>query len=263
MHWGGLLRSDPWRVAHRLGAHAHPDINLALGAGIKGAADLGQFLPPRFDQGSTETCWAHSLAAAIYCARAAKLEPLPWVPSPCEIASLGYADVRAQAFPSGPLPELVDTGAQLQDGADAVARWGICPMGQPVEGRWSDVPSTSPFPEPNPQQIETARPLGGEYSIPVDSNAPTLCAASLDADIPVWLGTLVGPVFQALAPDDIGQPEPSGPNTGGHAMYLSAYRSAGPALQFRCENSWGSWGSRWVSEAFIRACWELWPCAIS
>lgn len=264
----GLKRSSPHKIAHRLGAS-----HLGLTGTPKGSADLAPFLAPRKDQGGTETCHAHSLSSSLYAAFAAAGKKLPFDPSPLLIASTTYSDLRAAAFPSGDLPVLQDTGAELQDDANAVKQWGIAPMGAPVEGRYSDVPNDEPgvpFPEPDVSQLQIAgsRLIGGEYSIAVDSAAPETCALALDAGIPVWLGTLVDMAFQRLGPNDIAQPaNASDPTAGGHAMYLSAYRTSNGKLEFRVENSWGSgWalaGAVWVSEAWITSCWDLWPCAVA
>ena len=265
----GLLPSHPARSAHRLAASLHPGIAAALKAGLTGAADLSPYLPPRLDQGATSTCHAHSLAAGLYCAHRGAL----FVPSPFLIAATTYADVRAAATPTGqPLPVLQDVGAELQDDATAVQRWGVCPMGPPVEGRYSDCPSAQEpaFPEPVVAEIQAAAAhiVTGEYQIPVDSSAPETIAASLDAGIPVWVGGLVGSAYEGLGPNDIAQPTPSSDTTaGGHAQLLAGYRAAaGGALQFLVVNSWGrGWaldGTVWASSDWVEALWAAWPLAV-
>jgi hypothetical protein len=266
----GLHRSHAARSAHRLGAQL-----LGLSGTPRGSAQLTPC--PRMDQGATSTCHAHSAAGAIWSALSAAGRPIGWVPSPLLIASCTYADVRAAVIPAGqPLPTLQDTGAELQDDATAMARWGIAPMGALIAGRdgISDVPDDPPdgiFPEPSRAQVEIAGAdlVSGEYSIDVDTAAPVTCALALDKGIPVWVGTFVDTAFERLGPNDVAQP----PNTddangGGHALYLSGYRTASDGtLEFRVENSWGTgWadgGAVWASQAWLLACWTLFPMAVA
>ena len=268
----GLKRSRPERTSHRLGASLHPAIAAALKAGIRGNADLSQYLPARFDQGQTSTCHAHSMAAGIACALAAAGKPLLFVPSPLLIASTTYADVRARTVPIGqPLPVLSDDGAELQDDVDAVAKWGVGPIGSDIEGRHSDCPSVQEpsFPEPDVSalQVSAGHLLSGEYSIPVDSSAHEVVAASLDAGIPVWVGGLVGSAYENLGPNDIAQPTPdTDSSAGGHAQLIAAYRTTGAELQFLVVNSWGTgWalnGTVWASTAWVETLWSAYPMAV-
>lgn len=268
----GLQAPDPRKLARR--THA---ARLLAGATPNGAADLGAFLGPRYDQGQSGTCHAHSGVAAVTCARNAKQKGLPWVPSPLLLASLTYADVRAAAYPQGGLPALQDTGADLSDDAAALARWGIGPIQELVVGRFSDVPDDetgAAFPEPpdpktsNELVIAGENLIAGEYQIPVDQDAPNLAALSLDAAVPVWVGFYCDSAFEDAQSGTIVQPpDTEDTNGGGHAVYLSAYRTgAGGELEFRVENSWGpNWaadGTVWASSAWLRATWMLWPMAV-
>ena len=226
------------------------------------------------DQGASGTCHAHSAAGAIWTAYNAAGKSL-FVPSPRLIAACTYADVRAAANPTGNLPELLDTGADLSDDATALAHWGIAPIQAPTtDGRFSDVENDGNppvFPEPDIASLTVAGAslISREYSIPVDVNAPTLCAQALDAGIPIWLGFFVDSAFENLGPNDIAQaPNQSDPNGGGHAVYLSGYRTAADGtFEWRVENSWSAgWcdgGACWASDAWLRACWLLWPMAIA
>jgi hypothetical protein len=268
----GLKPSTRQKVQHRLGAHTHPQIAAALAAGPKGAADLTPC--QRMDQGQTGTCHAHSLSGAIWTSFNAAGKALAFIPSPRLIASCTYADVRSASIPAGaPLPPLTDDGAELQDDADAVKTWGIAPIQSPTsDGRFSDVENDPPdntFPEPDPTQMQIGGQdlITGEYAISVDSNAPNVVASSLDSGYPVWVGFLVDQAFEDLGASSIAQ-APIGSGLGGHAVYLSGYRTnALGKLEFRLENSWGSgWalnGSVWCSEAWLMACWDLWPCPVA
>ena len=262
----GLHRPDPAKLARRLHASFHP---LLASAGTpRGSAQL---VPcQRMDQGASGTCHAHSAAGATWVARNSLGRPLAFVPSPLLIASCTYADVQGPASGRGPLK---DTGADLSDDATALSTWGVAPMGPTVDGRFSDVPNDPPdnsFPEPDLLQLQVAGSdlISGEYQIPVDASAPTLCALALDANVPIWVGFFVDSAFENLGANDIGRAPIAGdPNGGGHAVYLSGYRtSATGAFEFRLENSWGTgWadgGAVWCSTAWLLATWMLWPMAV-
>jgi hypothetical protein len=270
----GLKPPTPGKSAHRMGAASHPLIGAALRGSLAGSADLSPQICPRMDQRQTETCFAHSAAALLGLQMAIAGKPLGWVPSPELIAQTTYADVRAAAHPSGDLPVLQDTGAELQDVATAMARWGVGPMGPIVDNSNSDVPDPTGygFPEADPNRLVVAGShlIGGEYSIDVDANAPAVVAAALDAKISIWCGGLVGAAYQAATenPTLVQQPTPASDTTGGgHAQGIVGYRTnADGALEFKVCNSWGaSWGSNgliWVSSAWVAACWMLWPFAV-
>lgn len=227
----------------------------------------------------TGTCHAHSGVAVTTCALNAKNRGLPFNPSPLLLASLTYADVRAATTPPGqPLQPLQDTGADLSDDATALATWGIGPIGALIPGRYSDVPDDYPgvpFPEPpepggpgSELVVAGSNLIAGEYQIPVDSDAPMLAATALDANIPLWVGFYCDSAFENLSPSGVaGAPNENDPRGGGHAGYISAYRTAANgSYEFRVENSWGSdWclnGACWASSAWLRACWTIWPFAV-
>lgn len=268
----GLRRSAIHKSAHRVGAEFHPAIAAELKAGLKAS---GQLTPcQRIDQANTECCHACSAAACCWVACNAAGKPI-FIPSQLLIASCTYADVRAAANPVGPLPPLQDTGSELADDAAALAKWGIAPMGPQQGGRFCDIPNDQTgvaFPEPDPGQLQVAGKdlIGGEYQIPADDNAPKLVAASIQAGIPVWLGTFVDTAFENLAATQVAQaPNEQDPSGGGHALYISGFRTASSGeFEFRVENSWGdSWcdnGACWASEAWLKAAWEIWPfCIVS
>jgi len=264
----GLLRCAPEKIAHRFHV-AHLLGALAL-ASPKGA---GMLVPgPLFDQGQTGTCHATSLPGACDCALRAAGETPPFVGSPRQLAGCTYSDVRAaKLVPGQPVPKLTDDGADLQDDATALAGWGLAPIQAPTsDGRYHDVENDPPdntFPEPDPTQLQKAFQVTGEYSIPVDANAPKLVALCLDAGVPVQVGFFCDMAFENMGPSDVaGVPNSNDPQGGGHAVYLYGYRtnSAGK-YEFRLRNSWGLWcdaGDCWVSEEWLLACWELFPVAV-
>lgn len=264
----GLHRPDPAKLARRLHASLHPKLG-AL-AVPSGSASLTPC--PRLDQGQTGTCHAHSAAGAIWTERNAAGKPLGFIPSPRLIAALTYATVQG---PADQRQALQDTGADLNDDAAALRTYGIAPMQGPTsDGRNSDVENDPPdnsFPEPDASRIVVAGAdlITGEYQIPVDSDAPRLCALALDAGIPIWVGFFCDRAFENLGQNDVAQaPNQSDPNGGGHAVFLSGYRTnqAGE-LEYLLINSWSnSWcadGTCWTSSAWLLACWSLFPMAIS
>jgi hypothetical protein len=267
----GLHRSTPARIAHRLGGHTHPKIAAALAAGPRGSANLTTC--QRLDQGNSSTCHAHSAAAAIWTSFNAAGKPLSFVPSPLVIASTTYADLRAKATAVPPFPKLTDDGAQLQDDADAIAMWGLAPVSAPTkDGRFSDVENYTDgaFPEPDTSTLQVAGEslADGEYQIAVDASAHNVVAASLDVGIAVWLGVFVDSAFEQLGPNDIAQPaNASDPSGGGHALFLSGYRTAQDgSFEFLIVNSWGyGWannGTVWASTRWLLSCWDLWPMSV-
>jgi hypothetical protein len=273
----GLKRSTPSKIAHRLGAHQHPAIGMALSAGPRGSAELTPCA--RLDQGRSSTCHAHAAAAACWTAFNAAGKPLPWVPSPLLIASTTYADLRSATNPVGPLPALIDDGAELQDDANAMTAWGIGPLilAPTIDGRYSDVentPETGIFHEPDTSQLQIAgeKIIDGEYAIPIDRNAPLIAAASLDAGIPLWEGGAVNAEWENLGPNDVAQAS-AGTGDSGHSQYINGYRinkswtgPAGMEFEFLYQGSWGnSWamnGAVWVYSAFLLTRWSLWPFAV-
>lgn len=274
----GLKPPTPARNAHRMGALSHEGIALAKKVGIRGSADLTGLCPPRMNQQATSTCFAHSFSAALFCAKGAAGKPMPFVPSVRLLASMVYAkEQRSKPTMGAPLADLQDLGAELADVADVGSGWGVAPMGPTIDGLNSDVPdgpfqpqSLVPFPEADVLDLVVAGSelIAGEYSIPMDANAPETIAASLDAGIPVWIGGLVGSAYEALGPSDVAEPTPSSDTSaGGHAQVIASYRTApGGALQFRVVGSWGTgWafnGTVWASSDWVKALWQAYPMAV-
>jgi hypothetical protein len=262
---------------HRMGALSHPAVADAYKAGIRGGADLTRFCPPRPDQRQAEVCFSFSFGGCYATARAAAGKPLGFVPSQATLAALVYAkEQRSGQRPASGWPGLNDVGAELQDVADVAAEWGLAPMGAPVGDSNSDTPdgpfapngSGTPFPEADAIEVIEAGAdiVSGEYQIPVDANAPEVIAASLDANIPVWCGGLVGRDYEALGPNDVAEPTPaSDPTAGGHAQFLAGYRVVPGTgeIQGLVVGSWGPRfafnGTVWVSSAWMRSLWQAYP----
>jgi hypothetical protein len=269
-HAKGLNRCAVEKIAHRF--HVALLLGAAAASTPKGSGTLTTC--GVLDQGQTGTCHAHSLCGAVYCAlaSAAAGAPPPFVGSPRQLAGCVYSDVRAAATPVGqPVPSLLDTGADLQDDATALAGWGLAPIQAPTsDGRYSDVENDPPnnvFPEPDPTQLQKVMQVTGEYSIPVNSAAPNLVALCIDGGVPVQVGFFCDSAFENLTAGQVATvPNQSDPNGGGHACYLYGYRTASDgSFEFLLRNSWGNWcqnGDCWVSTAWLLAAWELFPVAV-
>ena len=264
----GCKPSTPAKVAHRVSFAGHP----AASAPLAASADLSAFAPPVMDQTKTGSCTAHSIAGATYTALAAAGTPLGFVPSPRTTYACTRALERSASTPSGELPALEDTGAELQDVATVIGSIGVKPMVPPTpEGANSDVWSGNVNEEPDFAAIEQAAAvlLTGEYKIdPSDASAPQLVAAAIQAGIPVWVAAFVDSAFEQFGANDIAQaPNANDPNGGGHAIWLKAFRTnAQGDLEFLIQNSWGNWalnGCVWASTAWLKSVWEAWPIAIT
>lgn len=265
----GLLPSTPAKVAHRRPAQEHTRILAARATGPSTGHELEAC--PILQQRNSGTCHAHSAAAARWVAQKAANKPLLWVPSPLSIASLVYADTQRVGAPlGGAWAALVDLGAELQDDANAIKAWGICPIGPSPDGELGDVPNDPPdntFPEPDLTSLEKSgeTPGDAEYSLDMSStDLVDMAAATIDAGMPIRTGFFCDSAFMQLGPNDIAQaPNVNDPQGGGHSTYLRAHRLVGASRQFRLTNSWGtSWADRgevWVGEAWLRACWDLFP----
>lgn len=259
----GLIKCAPKKIAHRFAFRATVP--------PKGAGQLTAC--QRLDQGQTGTCHAHSLVGAVWTALHAAGSDPPFIGSPRQLASCTYGDVRGtKTYPGTTMPVLLDTGADLQDDATALAAWGLARIQAPTsDGRFSDVendPSSNVFPEADTAQLQRTFQVTGEYSIPVDSAAPAAVASCIDAGIPVQIGIFVDTAFEDLTSGQVAQPaNQNDPNGGGHALYISGYRTAADgSYEFRVENSWGSsWcdgGACWASSAWLMSGWELFPIAV-
>lgn len=265
----GLLPSTPGKIAHRKPAQQHTRILAARATGPSTGHELEAC--PILQQRNSGTCHAHSAAAARWVAQKAANKPLLWVPSPLLIASVTYADTqRAGQSPDVGWAALLDLGAELQDGATAIRTWGIGPIGVSPDGELGDVPNDPPdnsFPEPDVGALQASGETQGdaEYSIDMNSaDVVDMAAAVIDAGMPIRTGFFADSAFMQLGPNDVAAaPNTADPRGGGHSTYLRGHKLVNGSRQFRLTNSWGtSWcdrGETWAGEAWLRACWALWP----
>lgn len=274
-HGLGAHRSHPSKLARaKLLAPWHPAIAILLGEMLPQEYDLSPWQPPRMDQGATGSCTAHGLCGAMATACSKAGAPLGFVPSPDQEYKCTRGLARAQGtMPSGGLPSLTDDGAQLADAIEAAAEFGVCPMGvQPSDGRYSDCDPSSINDEPDMAKLEQAATtlVTGAYRIdPAASTASDQIAAALMSGFPIYVGFYVDSAFENLTPEQVAtSPNEADPNGGGHAVYLSGYRTnAAGKREFRLTNSWGqSWcdnGQCWVSEEWVHDTWEMWVTDVS
>ena len=273
----GARRSHPSKIVNKKAAATHPVIAAALAAAASPASyDLAAAEPPRLDQGQSGSCTAHSFSGSCSTACRQTGNPLPFEPSPRETYAATRGIERAQATAPGvPLPALTDSGAELADVVTAGDTFGIAPMQGPTpDGRNSDIwtaADTTAQPEnvnnePDGDQLEQAGTtiVTGEYMIdPAAPNVSDLAAAAISSGYPIYTGFFVDSAFENLQPGQVAQaPKQNDPNGGGHAVFLSGYTTnADGTRTFILTNSWGtSWcdqGRCLVSEAWLKACWEL------
>ncbi len=283
----GCRPSHPDKLRGKISGHLHPAIAQALKASaLPPGIDLSGCSPDILDQGQSGSCTWASSSSAIYTAMRAAGTPISFIPS----QRLGYAATRelerAAVTPSGALPALEDTGAELADVMTVLGRYGIAPMvvQQTPDGRlydiWTDADTGAGTGNVNAEadlvelEIAGQKLVAGEYLIdPTTPEAPATVAASIAANMPVEVAFFCDLGFQNLQPGEVygaptGDPNNPKPGEGGHAVYLSSYTTnPDGSYTFGLTNSWGKifcdGGRCLVSEAFVRSCWEAWPWAIA
>src|SRR5512135_1068853 len=272
----GAKRSHPLKVASKKAAALHPKVAALLAAAIPAASDLASFEPPRLDQGQTGSCTAHALSGSVSTACRKAGVQIGFETSPREMYAATRGLERANATPVGqPLPLLTDSGAEPADVFTACATFGIAPMQGPTpDGRnsdiWSDQDTSSAPPNVNNEvdanQLQQAGTtlVTGEYAIdPTAPNVSDVAAAAIAAGFPIYVAAFVDTAFEDLQPGQVAQPaNENDPNGGGHAIFLSGYKTNPDGSRtFILTNSWGTgWcdnGRCLVSEAWLKACWEL------
>jgi Papain family cysteine protease len=266
----GLVRTAPDREIVRVSIEQHPKVGAALKV-LRGNADMTSYAPAFVaNQGQSDTCFIHSLVWLKYVLDMIR-DGSAVLGSPLYGAQITYAEYRAAQYPAGNFPSsgLTDAGAQLDDVARFVAKWGMIRFGTPEQSGCTDVPATidpegntALLPELTVPALETGTkaPFGGEYDVPISVNAGDLCAAALEAGIPIWIGGEVGQNLQDYVAGEIEQPPASDdPTVGGHARGLLGYKTVttnGMTQRlWRILNSWGNaWGDAgysWAAEEVL------------
>jgi hypothetical protein len=253
----------------RLGA-AHSTIHASRPASLE--LDIATIL----NQGNCEGCGPHA-AAGAFATLQQRHGLTVVVPSPKLFYAGTRALMRADAVPSGALPDLTDSGVENTSLIAALTTFGAVAMKGPTpDGRNSDlwtpldiegIPNAPPAnvnDEPNGAQLIAAAvdPLAGAYTIATD-DIDTL-AQSLASGVPVLTGGDVDQAFEDAGASTIVQAPTT--SLGGHDLYLAGYRPSSTVTgttEFLVVNSWGTtWaanGTVWASEAWVRSRWDLWP----
>lgn len=122
-------------------------------AALPKSASLLPFAVVVLDQNQTGSCTGGSTAAALATALSAKGTPLPWIPSPKGIYTLGRAVDRVPDS-HGVLPPLSDNGAQPNQVMRGITEWGIRPMGPLVQGCYYDCDPSDVNEEPTLGELE-------------------------------------------------------------------------------------------------------------
>lgn len=265
----GLLPAVEKNRIQRFAAIDHGTIRAAR-ASLPTYADLTGFAPRVLNQGMRSMCWAFSAATLLFTRRNA-LGASPVLQSPLYFGQTYYAQQRALATkPGDTLPTLADNGADLDGAGACFAQWGSAPF---VGDGDSDVPDATdddgnllPIPELTIPVVEVAaaKPFAGEVDVMPNSDAPETVAACLAANVPVWLGSVVGQNLQNYRAGQIEGPcDPGDPDAGGHARAIIGFRTVNGELQFLVRNSWGaSWGgggNSWASSDVLIGAMSLLP----
>lgn len=191
--------------------------------------NLRHDMPPVYDQGSTNSCVAHSAAGAFEFIR--KKQSLPGG-TPSRL----FIYWQARAYENA---ERYDEGCQIRSGIKALAHTGAPPE--------SDWPFKSSRVNVKPDRhsfavAEHARLV--QYARINDKDRFNSILSCLTHEGPVLFGISVFPSIQSAGTDRSGYiqlPESTEPVVGGHAMLLTGYDGA--ARKFFLRNSWGeSWG---------------------
>jgi hypothetical protein len=263
-HEMGARPSHPDKLA-KASTGLHPKVAAILAAGLPTSFDLAQWQPPRFDQNGG-SCTAHGLSGAAGTATNAAGNPIGFIVSPDELYKATRALERAVGIPAGggPMPDLTDSGAELADALGTVQQWGVAPMTRTAaNGRYTDTELDTINNEPDVRLLEEAATtlITGAYRVGVSTQeAFTTACGYIAAKIPLYVGFQVDDAFENIQPGQV-VGAPTG-NIGGHAVYLSGYRTASTGRhEFLLTNSWGDWcssGQCWVSENWFAATWEAW-----
>ena len=273
----GAKPSHPSKIAGKKVGASHPVIAAMLAlASIPAACDLAAYEPHRLDQGQSGSCTAHAFSGSTSTACRKASIAVGFEPSPREMYATTRGLERSMQTPAGQtLAPLTDSGAEPADVFTAGSTFGTSPMlGPTPDGRNSDIWSandTTTLPEnvnnePDGNQLQTAGTtfVTGEYAIdPKSANVSDVCAAAIASGFPIYVAFFCDTAFEQLQAGQVAvPPNVNDPQGGGHAVYLSGYKTNSDGTRtFFLSNSWGnSWcdnGRCLVSEAWLKATWEL------
>lgn len=219
------------------------------GVPVNGRADLSDFVPGIFGQGFVGSCEAHRTVGAVATTLAVRGFPLPWFPSPDDVYRIARCLDRREYGPEGALQ---DIGTTTHNALNAIARWGMRPMGAMVEGRFSDCGGSNLNAEPLFVDLlkDAETLIVGAYEIESTglSRAIDVCHA-LDAGmavgVDIWVDTRGPRSVEDWDPSTgpLDAPDKMDADGGGHAVYLVGYEWIGDRVTFWGPNSWGDWGA--------------------
>lgn len=230
----GHQRTPLRAIAHRLGA-------------VPQSATLEQFAPRVMDQGQTGSCTGHATACAVSTALSAAGTPLPFMPSPKGIYTVGRVLGR-----TSPALNLTDDGAEPNQVMRGISAFGVGPMGPLAsDGRYSDAELATINDEPTLLELELAARylVIGEYSVFTPEDVALAIANRIPVTVAVEAGT---DAFQHYTG---GVLEPMGVALD-HYVTLIGYTTTTAGLVFTMRNSWsedwGMSGNALVSEDAVR-----------
>ena len=220
---------------------------LGIVAGYKSSASLLKYLDGFvFNQGSTNSCVANALAAAIMIRE--KLAELPGLTPPSRLFLYFNARRLTELQPR-------DTGTTIRDACRGLVKFGC-----PDEDFWPF--ATNPFtvgrrPGWNPYMMAHGRRGGGYYAIPsIGSLRLAEINTAIAAGHPVAFGTQVADSFLAdIGPTIIARPRPAEKIAGRHALLITGFHRLQDGARYEVLNSWGAnWrgsGMCWLEEDYI------------
>lgn len=205
------------------------------------ACDWSSKEGPQEDQGQTGSCGGHGTSQGLMVAAAVQGILLGFVPSPAGIYTVTRCLERVPGTP------LTDSGVMPADIFNAIALWGVRPLGLGYfDGRLSDVSQENVNLEPDLNELETdaTHLIVGSYRIDETQGDVLMQAYGAIAKLgAIGVGIFVDTQFQQWQPSmgPLNDVDLADPNGGGHWTTIDGYDSA--AGTFTILNSWGSsWG---------------------
>jgi len=262
----GLLRSLHPLVT--VAAELHAGIRAVLGNALPDSFSLGSFEHQPWNQGQTETCWAHSAEHCVFTALCSSGRRPAGPFSPAKLSRCGYSLARGASTPVGSVfPKLADVGADDTTTFAALARYGLGALGQLGDGQYSDATPATVIQEPSLPDLETAMPILGPYAIdPSSSSVSDIVAAAIVAGHPVWVGAGCGNAEESYHDGDAPLDAPPS-DAPGHATMLDGFVTVGGSRIFTKMGSWdvsyGTAGRCLVKPSWVSAAWWLRPVVVT
>lgn len=224
-----------------------PIEKLGIEAGYQTSASLLKHLDGFvFDQGSTNSCVANALAAAIMIRE--RIAELPGQTPPSRLFAYYNARRLTELRPT-------DTGTTIRDASKGLAKFGCC---DEDFWPWSTNPITvSRRPGWNPYMMAHARQGGAYYTIP---HIAALRLAMINSAIinghPVAFGTDIAESFLSdSGPTTIARPRATERIVGRHALLITGFYRLASGSRYEVINSWGrKWrvtGMAWLDEDYL------------